>query len=122
MKSIAFPYMFNKTSTNLVSNYYATKQNLEMLLASDKGSLFGDPYYGSNIKKYLFDQNDSILQDLLIDDIYTCITTFMPQISVKRKDITITADRASVSATLKVINKADFTTNMYNIVLLQTEA
>lgn len=122
MKSIAFPYMFNRTTTNTVSGYYATLQNLEMLLASNKGELFGDPYYGSNLKKFLYDQNDSILQDLLIDDIYSCITTFMPQIKTERKYITLTSSKAQVSVTIKAINKADFTTNLYSIVLLQTEA
>lgn len=121
MKSIAFPNMFNRASTNIVSNYYATQQNITTLLMSGKGELFGDPYYGSTLKKFLYDQNDETLQDLLIDDIYVALCTFMPQIRVERKDIKVARDgKASVSIQIKALNKADFTTNMYNIVLLQS--
>lgn len=67
--SIAFPEMFNRTVTNLVDDYDATLQNLKMLLWSEKGELFGDPYYGTGLKKYLYEQNDLILRDILIDDI-----------------------------------------------------
>lgn len=121
MKSIAFPNMFNRSSTNIVSNYYATQQNITTLLMSGKSELFGDPYYGSTLKKFLYDQNDETLQDLLIDDIYVALCTFMPQIRVERKDIKVARDgKASVSVQIKALNKADFTTNMYNIVLLQS--
>nr|DAU00316.1 MAG TPA: lysozyme [Bacteriophage sp.] len=48
------------------------------MLKSTKSSLFGDPYYGTNIKKLLFNQNDSVLVDILIDDIYVAILDFMP--------------------------------------------
>lgn len=121
MRSIAFPHMFNKTTTNIVSNYYATLQNLELLLLSTKGELFGDPYYGSNLKKYLYDQNDVILKDLIIDDIYSAIVLFMPQIKVNRKDIVITSDgKSKISISIKATDMASFETNMYNIVLLST--
>ncbi len=122
MNSIAFPNMFSRTVTNTVSNYDATLQNLKMLLWSEKGELFGDPYFGTGIKRYMSDQNDYILKDILIDDIYTAIITFMPQIYLTRKDITLVSDLAKVSVTIKAMNRADYTTNLYNIILLEAEA
>lgn len=122
MKSIAFPSMFDRTKTNIVSDFYATQQNITMLLASGKGELFGDPYYGSTLKRFLYDQNDDTLQDILIDDIYTALCTFMPQIVVQRKDIQVERAKGAVHVTIKALNKADFVTNMYNIVLLQANA
>ncbi len=120
MRSIKFPDMFTKTSTLVVENYYATLQNLKMLLYSDKGELFGDPYFGTNLKKFLYDQNDSILKDLLIDDIYTAMITFMPQVEVERKNINIKAEGNTVKAYIRALNKIDFQTNLYTIVLLDT--
>lgn len=120
MISIAFPKMFNRGVTNVVTDYYATLQNLKMLLWSEKGELFGDPYYGTGLKKYLYEQNDAVLRDILIDDIYTAIATFMPQIKVERKGITINSDGAKITATIEALNRADFQTNLYNIVLLDT--
>ena len=101
MNSINFPEMFGRTTTNLVSDYYATLQNIQLLLWSEKGELFGDPYYGTGLKKYLYDQNDSVLQDILIDDIYTAILTFMPQLILDRKDIKVTSDRDTVYVNIK---------------------
>jgi len=122
MKSIQFPEMFTRTVTNTVSDYDATLQNLKMLLWSEKGELFGDPYFGTGIKRYLYDQNDAVLVDILIDDIYTAIVLFMPQIRVERKDIKLfRSSKGKVTAKINALNKADFSTNMYEIVLLQAE-
>lgn len=122
MKSIQFPEMFTRTVTNTVSDYDATLQNLKMLLWSEKGELFGDPYYGTGLKKYLYDQNDVVLIDILIDDIYTAITLFMPQIKVERNDIQLyRSGKGKVSVEIKALNQADFSTDLYNIVLLEAE-
>lgn len=120
MISIAFPEMFNRTVTNTVSDYEATLQNIKMLLWSEKGELFGDPYYGTGLKKYLYEQNDAILKDILVDDIYTAIATFIPQILIDRKGITIESDGARVTATIEATNRVSFETNLYNLVLLDT--
>lgn len=123
MKSIAFPEMFNHTTTNLVHDYDATLQNLKMLIWSEKGELFGDPYYGTGLKRYLFDQNDNVLQDILLDDLYTAIVLFIPQIKVERKDVKLIRDQiGTITLTIKALNRADFTTDLYNIVLFQNEA
>lgn len=134
MKSIQFPDIFNRNSVNLVSDYEATKQNLKLLLYSDKEELFGDPYYGMGFKRYLFSQNDVVLQDLLVDDIYTAIKVFMPQISTNRDDIHLEyitrattlddgtiLDKGDIHVTIKAMNKANFKTDLYSIALLQNE-
>ena len=121
MNSIAFPNIFNNTSTRVVSDHEATAQNLKLLLASDKGSFFGDPYYGNIIKSLMFNQNDVILRDIVIDAIYTVILQFMPQILVKRKDITIVQSGTEIYATVRALNMLDYVTDMYNINLLNYE-
>lgn len=121
MNSIAFPVMFSNTKTNVVSDHEATAQNLKLLLYSERGGLFGDPYYGTIIKKLMFDQNDVILRDIVIDAIYTVIQQFMPQIKVKRKDITIVQNGTSLFVDIKATNMLDFQTDMYNVNLLNYE-
>ena len=122
MNSISFPKMFiTKTKTGVVYDRNATMQNLKMLLWSEKGELFGDPYFGTGLLKYIYDQNDFILQDLVIDEIYTAIATFMPQIRVDRRDISIRSDGTKLICDLNVTNLVDFQTDMYSIVLLETE-
>lgn len=121
MKSIAFPIMLGNSSTNIIKDHDATSSNLKLLLLSDKASLFGDPYFGTNIKKLIHDQNNIVIRDLVIDDIYTAITTFMPQIIVKRGDIKVTSDRSNVYVNIKCLNLIDYTTDLYNINLTSDE-
>ena len=78
MHSFAFPKMLSHTAANIIEAKDAVKSNMILLLSSERNTLFGDPYYGSELKKYLFEQSSSIIADLLIDQIYTTIKTFMP--------------------------------------------
>lgn len=121
MYSIKFPDMLSNTTTNLVEDHEATLSNLKLLLLSDKYSLFGDPYYGTNLKKLMFNQNNTVLADLVIDDIYTAITTFIPQIWVDRKDITVTSDKYNIYVNIKATNLIDYTTDLYNINLTNSD-
>ena len=118
MKSIAFPIMFNNTSTKIVDGHDATLQNLKLLLLSDRGGLFGDPYYGTILKRLIFEQNNSILKDIVVDAIYTVILQFLPQIKVKRKDITIRQDGVDIFVNIKAVNMLDFTPDLFNISLM----
>lgn len=117
MTSISFPKMFSPTSTNIVKDFDMTRQNLLLLLHSEKGELFGDPYFGIRLKRYLYDQNNYILKDIIIDEIYTQLALFMPQVRVERRDINIVQERAKLYCNFKATNLIDFTTDTYNLVL-----
>ena len=123
MKSINFPNMFRSTSTNVIFDKEATASNLKLLLQSEKGELFGDPFYGIRLKRYLFEQNNNVLKDIIIDEIYTQVNLFMPQLVLNRKDIVINQDKekAKLYASITALNKIDYTTDLYNIVLFQEE-
>lgn len=121
MYSLAFPNIFSNSNAKLISDHEATLSNLKLLLLSDRYSLFGDPYYGTNIKKLTFEQNNQIVRDLVIDDIYTAIITFMPQLLIKRNDITVTSNNANVYVNIKATNLIDYKTDLYNINLTGSE-
>ena len=121
MYSINFPEMVGNSSAKIIRDHEATASNLKLLLMADKYSLFGDPYFGTSIKRLMFEQNHKILQDLLIDDIYTAILTFMPQLILDRKDIKVTSDRHTVYVNMKATNLLDYQTDLYNINLTGSE-
>ena len=125
MKSISFPKMIRGNSTAVLSGKEATKQNLINLLGTEQGELFGDPEFGLRLKRYIYDQNNYVLKDIIIDDIYSQIKLFIPQIIVNRRDITIIQNkdggRATLYAHIKATNRADFTPNTYDLVLLREE-
>jgi phage baseplate assembly protein W len=122
MRTIKFPKMFNTNNTRVwksSEHLDATKQSTILLLHSMRGELFGDPYFGIMLKRYLFDQNSYILRDAIIDMIYTQLAIFIPQVKVKREDINIVQDKAKgrLECTFSGINQIDYTHNTYNLVL-----
>lgn len=128
MRPIKFPKMFNTNSTNVwkSSEYIkSTSQNTALLLATERGEQIGDPYIGCKLQSLLFSQNNYILDDILIDNIYTQIALFIPQIKVKRTDIKIIRDNKKGKVYCQITGRSqiDYTLNTYNLLLFdQSEA
>lgn len=116
--------MFNTANTNVWEEreyLNSTKQNVELMLQTHRGEMFGDPYFGLLLKQFMFDQNNKILRDAVIDMIYTQLALFIPQIYVQRKDISIIQDRAKgkLYCSFYGVNQVDYQVDTYNIVLFQ---
>ena len=119
MYSIAFPDIFNGSKVFLYRDYDAIKSNLTALLSSDKGALFGDPFYGTRLKTLLWSQAyDPLVKDLIKDDIFEAIYSYMPQITVHRDDISINIQNNLVTASIKVTSDSGAESNLYDIDLL----
>lgn len=119
MFSFGFPSMFNNTQANLVEDKDAIRSNMILLLSSEQSTLFGDPFYGSQLKKYIFEQRTSIVVDLLIDELYTTIATFMPQVYLTRKDITIYSEKNQLFAEIRYYYTIDNTSDLFTIKLTE---
>ena len=117
MYSLSFPDMFSVdgVTTKVVKDHQATLSNLKLVLLSPKSALFGDPDFGSNLKRKFFEQNTPILRDLIIDDIYGTIITFMPQLVLKRSDITVESNGVDIFATIQCKNLIDYELDTYTI-------
>lgn len=120
MYSFAFPRMLNSTTANLVQDKDAIRSNMILLLSSERDTLFGDPYYGSELKKYLFEQSGAIVPDLLIDELYTTIQTFMPQVRLTRKDINVYVIKSSLYADINYYYVIDNTSDLFTIKLTES--
>lgn len=119
--SFSFPNMFSNGSTKIKYDRDATKQNLLLLLMSTKQSLFGDPNYGTNIKKLIFEQNNHILRDIVIDDIQSNIAVFLPQIQVQRKDIELVSQGNTLYVNLRSRNMIDYSFEDFSLALYTLE-
>jgi hypothetical protein len=124
MRSIKFPQMFytNYTRVWKTEEYLeATRQNTELLLQCERGELFGDPYFGILLERYLFEQNNYILRDILIDVIYTQLAIFIPQLKVERRDIKIVQDRekGKLYCSFSGINQIDYQVNSMSLLLFE---
>lgn len=127
MRSLKFPKMFGINSTEVykTAEYSeATAQNCLLLLESVRGTLLGDPYFGNNLKRYLFDQNNYILKDIIIDTIYTQIVTFLPQIKVDRRDIDIIQEavRGKLICRFTGVSQIDYKVYTYSLNLLKNSS
>ena len=125
MRSIHFPHMFNTNSTRVwksSEHLNATKQNTKLVLYSERGELIGDPYFGLMLRHFMFDQNNYILRDQIIDMIYTQLAIFIPQVHVERKDITVLQDRekAKLYCEFSGTNQIDYQLNTYQLVLFDS--
>ena len=126
MRSIKFPKMFNTNSTRVwksSEHLQATKQNTKLVLSCERGELIGDPYFGLLLRHFMFNQNNYVLRDQLIDMIYTQLAVFIPQVKVERKDISVYQDRekAKLYCKFKGINQIDYSLNTYSLVLLSED-
>ena len=118
MYSFSFPDMFTINKTNLVEGSKATLSNIRLLLESEKTGLFGDPYFGTNLHRMLYEQNDSILKDIVIDELYTSIITFIPQVRLQRSGIDLSIRNNKLYATIKCTNVLDNQDQDFTVVLL----
>ena len=124
MRSMKFPKMFGTNSTQVwaESEYNAaTAQNIKLTLASLRGELLGDPYFGMLLQKYMFEQNSYLVRDLIADMIYTQVAIFIPQLKVSRKGITVIPDtrKGKLICQIRGINQIDYLSNTYELVLFK---
>lgn len=121
MYSFNFPEMIGSTTSKLLRDKDAVRSNLILLLGTEKTSLFGDPYFGSQLKQFLFEQSNRLIIDLVIDELYTAITTFIPQVFIERKNIKVYTDKRDLYAEVSYIYKIDNTSDLYSIKLTDSE-
>lgn len=121
--SFSFPDMIDNNSGGYkyIDDKESIKQNLRLLLLSKKTELLGDPYFGTNLQRLIFDPNDIIIKDLVVDEIYNVIKIFMKEIFIERKNITITKNKGNLYVNLNLIYKLDRTNDLYNIILISNE-
>lgn len=122
MRSYKFPKMFQTNSSRIWrSDEYgkATRQNVLLLLHSERGEFECDPYFGILLKHYMFNQNSYILKDILIDTIYTQIAIFLPQVKINRNSIDLVTDhlKGRLYCSFSGTNQIDYTHNTFNLLL-----
>lgn len=118
MYSIAFPNMVSGARTYLYKDHEATKSNLFLILKTvSRNTLFGDPGYGTDLMAAIFQQNGVILWDIIVDQLYTAIRQYIPQLQLRREDIRVYGEGTVLYAEIHAINRIDNTADLYNIKL-----
>ncbi len=119
MYSIAFPKIFNGSKVNLNKDFDAVKVNLKSLLMSNRFGLYGDPYYGVDLKQIVWHQaTKPVVIDLLKDEIFTAIYSYMPQVEITRDDIDVSVEDNTVYASIDVALNGSMPSNLLKIKIL----
>lgn len=121
MYSFAFPTMLTNTRSTLLSDLEAVRSNLKLTFQSERLSLFGDPFFGTQLKRLIFEQSHSIVVDLVVDEIYTTIITFIPQVYLSREDIELTTNGVDLFVTIRYVYLPNNTSDLYKINLTNYE-
>ena len=102
---------FNQTYDNLVQ----LKSNVKNLLLTQKGERLGQPTFGTNLHRLLFEPNDDELEQKIYDTIENSIRNWLPQLNIKQINIEATDEmKNNNSISVSIVftanyNRQDFT-------------
>lgn len=122
MTSFNFPEMLHTARSSLLEDSEAIRNNLLLGLSTEPGSLFGDPYWGCRLRRFIFEQPSTPIRDLIIDAIYTYILEFVPQIHIERKNIIVNTVSNELQVSLSYIIKSTGVSDMYSIKLADVDS
>lgn len=83
----------------VVQNVEKFHSDLKVLLETEKGTMIGDPEFGSNLYRYLFLPASESTASLMREEIRTCIENNFENIIVQNIDIIFENNTASVVIT-----------------------
>ena len=74
-------------NTNRTIQATKFEEDLKLLLTTERGTLIGNPDFGSDLYKYLFNANVDLTASLVRDEIKRCIEENFDFVIVKKIDI-----------------------------------
>lgn len=84
--------IFKEGKTQTLSGMEKLCQNVYAILKTPIGSRFFRPTYGSNIHKYIFQQDDNILEDIIRNEIVTSVNRCEPRAKVDNVEVDTTSE------------------------------
>lgn len=121
--SISFPDIFN-VATGLSQYSYDEKSINEcigLLLTTARGELLGDPGYGTNLHRMIYDYNDSILHDMIQEEILYSVKRYEPRIIMSSKNINITSDENKVTISISYNIKKTGEVGDFQLVMMKED-
>jgi phage baseplate assembly protein W len=85
---LTLPLQFGSGTFNQAyDNITQLKANVKNLLLTQTGERLGQPNFGTNLGRLLFEQNDGDLEDKIYTTIANSIKKWLPQLSIQSIDI-----------------------------------
>jgi phage baseplate assembly protein W len=89
-KDTSLSFQVNPLNKDLIAlkNETAISRSVKNLVLTNRGERFFDPFYGSRIKKLLFENMDEITAKYLEDEIKFVINNYEPRVSLNFVEVT----------------------------------
>lgn len=106
-------YNLQGISTNLLNNLGGVKisqvnnkfhENIRLLLETEKGTLIGDPDFGSNLHELLYEPANEATGALIRQEIANTIEAYYDNLVVESVDITFKTNTVQASIYYKIYN------------------
>ena len=83
-------------------------QNLKLMTETSKEELLGMPEFGTNLEAYKMEQNVSIIEDMIREDILQNVVNYDTRVKITSNNIKVTRqdNKVSVNVTYYLANKA----------------
>lgn len=79
----------------------AVKQSVVNILSTNRGERPFLPYFGANIRAYLFENFDNVTANLVEDEIRTALANYEPRVRVTNVEVNARPDNNSLRITLE---------------------
>jgi phage baseplate assembly protein W len=101
-KGIAFPFKRDdQTLPATVEDDELVKQSITQIIMTGTGERVMRPDFGSNAYAYVFENNDTILAEMIRMNVYAAISKFEPRAVVQ--DVQVTRDETAVIVTVSFV-------------------
>lgn len=88
---------FGNTGISQTANKF--EEDLKVLLMTEKGTMLGDPEFGSDLYKYLFNKSNELTASLIRDEIKRCVEEYFDYVLVKNIDIEFDGNNVNAKIT-----------------------
>ena len=115
-KGLAFPFIKNAVSLPAaVTDDELVRQSILQILMTKRGERVMRPQFGADLYSFVFDNNDSITEELLRVEISTAITKFESRARIQ--DIFFTTDDTTLTVTVDFVVLSTNTLNTVAVAL-----
>ena len=122
--TVKFPKMFDLTNNEVKLSEYivSINESLKNLLMTSKGELLGDLEYGTNLLRFVYQNNDpNILNELVADELVDAITRYETRVYVNSQNITFYNDRNKLYIKISYLIKVTDSVEELNLLLREEE-
>ena len=114
LNGISLNLLTNLGNVRLKSSLEKFKEDLRILLETKRGTLIGDPAFGSNLYQILFEPANESTAALIRQEVATTIEKYYTTVSIQQIDINFKLNTVQISIFFNIIN-----TNIGDTVMLE---